>query len=335
MKRFSRRKIALVLACASILGGKTQAMNKPQSQKTVAAVGGATTKNSSKGFVNWVKNHKLGVGVGGALTAATAVTLTILGVKYLGKKESDGEQPIEGKKNEILKQDQKSNDEVNTGSKNNELKEKLKLSSSNKQNKIIKNLVQEQDNENNNKKNEKFKNPVQNQFSDNIEDDKKEDAPVEIIDKNLAMLKDQNVDHEEIVEKFIQKLKDVRGKLTLEKLTSAKVLAKDNRDDDNESWFDLEIVENPGICTKLLPSNTKIISKYDVKKFIEDAVNGTIEKLFSYKYSRSYELPSLYKFGNGISMVFNLTDSVDISNEQTTLILKYGKKSFTFNISGL
>ena len=149
------------------------------------------------------------------------------------------------------------------------------------------------------------------------------------------MLKNQNTGHEEIVEKFIQKLKDVRGKLTLEKLTSAKVLAKDNHDDDNESWFDFKIVDNPDTYTGLLPSNTKIISNYDVEKFIEDAVNGTIEKLFSYKYSRSFELSSLYKFDNKISMVFNLTDSVDISNEQTTLILKYGKKSFTFDISGL
>jgi hypothetical protein len=334
MKRFSRRKIALVLACASVLGGKTQAMNKPQSQKTIAAVGEATTKNSSKGFVNWVKNHKLGVGVGGALTAATAVTLTILGVKYLGKKESDGEQPIEGKKNEILKQDQKIDDEVNIGSKNNELKEKLKLSNSNKQNEIIKNLVQEQDNENNNKKNEKFKNPVQNQSDEKIEDDKKEDAPVEIIDKNLAMLKGQKAGREEIAEKFIQKLKDVRGKLTLEKLTSAKVLAKDNREDDNESWFDFKIVDNPDIYTKLLPSNTKIIGKENVENFIKEAVNGTIEKLFSYKYSRSFELPILYQSNNSIVMLFNL-GSVDISNDGKTLVLKYNNYSFTFNISKL
>ena len=100
MKKFGRRKIALVLACASILGGKTQAMNKPQSQKTVAAVGEATTKNSSKGFVNWVKNHKLGVGIGGVLTATTTAALIFLGVRYLGKKESDddpnkGNNPIE------------------------------------------------------------------------------------------------------------------------------------------------------------------------------------------------------------------------------------------------
>ena len=89
MSRFSRRKMALALACASILGGKTQAAQNIKTEQTLAAVGGATAKNSSKGFVNWVKNHKLGVGVGGALTAATAVTLIILGVKYLGKKNKN------------------------------------------------------------------------------------------------------------------------------------------------------------------------------------------------------------------------------------------------------
>ena len=91
MKKFRRKKLAFALACASILGGKTQAMNtnKPQSRQTIAAVGGAATKNSSTGFVDWVKKHKLGVGIGGALVAATVVAFTILGVKYLGKKNKD------------------------------------------------------------------------------------------------------------------------------------------------------------------------------------------------------------------------------------------------------
>ena len=42
MKKFRRKKLAFALACASILGGKTQAMNmnKPQSQQTLAAVRG-------------------------------------------------------------------------------------------------------------------------------------------------------------------------------------------------------------------------------------------------------------------------------------------------------
>ena len=93
MKKFRRKKLAFALACASILGGKSQAMdkNKPQSRQTLAAVGGVADKKSSKGFVNWVKNHKWQLAVGGTLTAAAAVTLTILGVKYWGKKDSGGE----------------------------------------------------------------------------------------------------------------------------------------------------------------------------------------------------------------------------------------------------
>ena len=93
MKKFSRRKIALALACASILGGRTQAMNKPQSRQTVAAVGGATDKNSNKGFANWAKDHKwqLAVGIGVPVVAATASILAFLGVKYWGKKDNDGD----------------------------------------------------------------------------------------------------------------------------------------------------------------------------------------------------------------------------------------------------
>ena len=82
MKKFCRKKIAIALACTSILGGKSSTTLYPQ---TVEAAG-RSVESSSKGFVNWVKNHKLGVGVG-VLTAITAVTLTILGVKYLGKKD--------------------------------------------------------------------------------------------------------------------------------------------------------------------------------------------------------------------------------------------------------
>ncbi len=40
MKRFGKNKIALFLAFASVLSGKTQAMNEPKSHQTLAAVGG-------------------------------------------------------------------------------------------------------------------------------------------------------------------------------------------------------------------------------------------------------------------------------------------------------
>ena len=112
----SKKKLALALACASILSGKTQAIKESQSRETLAAVGGAAGKESSKGFVNWVKNHKLVVGIGGALTAATAVILTILGVKYLGKKDSSsgpdkGNNPTKNKNIDTPKDlDKKNND---------------------------------------------------------------------------------------------------------------------------------------------------------------------------------------------------------------------------------
>ena len=64
MSRFNRRKIALTLACASILGGKTQAMKEPQSQQnlaaveqTLAAVGGVLLS-----LINSLKNKKLPLG---------------------------------------------------------------------------------------------------------------------------------------------------------------------------------------------------------------------------------------------------------------------------------
>ena len=42
MKKFGRNKIALFLACTSVLGGKIQAMNldEAQTQQTLATVGG-------------------------------------------------------------------------------------------------------------------------------------------------------------------------------------------------------------------------------------------------------------------------------------------------------
>ena len=96
MKKFSKNKIVLFLAFASIFSGKSQAM-ETKSHQTLAAVGGEATKN--KGFVNWVKNHKLGVGIGGVLTATTTAALIFLGVRYLGKKDSGGGPNIGGDPN--------------------------------------------------------------------------------------------------------------------------------------------------------------------------------------------------------------------------------------------
>lgn len=50
MSNFGRNKIALVLACASVLVGKTQAMNtnRAKNPQTVGAVGGAAVRNQPK-----------------------------------------------------------------------------------------------------------------------------------------------------------------------------------------------------------------------------------------------------------------------------------------------
>ena len=89
MKKFGKNKIALLLACASIFGGETQAMdtNKSQRHQTLAARG-ATDKNSNKGFANWAKDHKWQLAVDiGVPVVATASILAFLDIKYWGKKD--------------------------------------------------------------------------------------------------------------------------------------------------------------------------------------------------------------------------------------------------------
>ena len=63
-EKFNRKKIVFLLACASVLGGKTQAANKnnAQSPKTVSEVGRWSDKNLNKGLISWVKNHKWQLG---------------------------------------------------------------------------------------------------------------------------------------------------------------------------------------------------------------------------------------------------------------------------------
>jgi len=67
----------------SILGGKSPTTMYTQ---TVEAAG-RSTKSSGKKFVNWVKNHKWPVIGGASAITAVAIVSTVLGVKYLGKKD--------------------------------------------------------------------------------------------------------------------------------------------------------------------------------------------------------------------------------------------------------
>ena len=92
MNKFGRRKIALTLACALVVGGKVQAMsiNKPQNRQTLAAVGGATSRVNQSVKQGLSKNQKLAIGGAAALlVVASAVGFTILGFKYFGKKNKD------------------------------------------------------------------------------------------------------------------------------------------------------------------------------------------------------------------------------------------------------
>ncbi len=116
MRDSIRKKIALALACASGLGGKTLAINKNQSQneKPLVTFSGQINKSSNKGGLNWVKNHWPLV-VGGSLMAALVTVLTVVSVKYLGKNNES--QELNNKKN---KNQKKSNNlsKLNNGENN-------------------------------------------------------------------------------------------------------------------------------------------------------------------------------------------------------------------------
>lgn len=94
MSRFSRRKIALALACASVLGGKTQAMNSnmSQSKQALAAVGEAT---SSK-FNKLTKKQKIAIGLGvglGVISIGAISTIIALAIKGKNSNINNGNPP--------------------------------------------------------------------------------------------------------------------------------------------------------------------------------------------------------------------------------------------------
>ena len=86
MSKFGKDKIALVLACASIFGGKTQAAQNVKTGQTVAAVGGATFDNSkalkkSKSMSNLTK----GLIIGGSILGAGLIGYEVLGDTVIDK----------------------------------------------------------------------------------------------------------------------------------------------------------------------------------------------------------------------------------------------------------
>jgi len=85
----NKKRLALALACASILGNKTQAMKEPQSLETLTAVGGATSRNNNLVQQGLSKKRKLAiVAAVASLAAVTAIGFTIWCVKkYLDGKD--------------------------------------------------------------------------------------------------------------------------------------------------------------------------------------------------------------------------------------------------------
>ena len=95
MKKLINNKTTFFIAIALILNSKAFAMNKNSAQSFQVSAVKKATKNPNKGFVNWVKNHKLisAVSLSGAVAAvAAAVGLTAWGInrnktKNIGTKE--------------------------------------------------------------------------------------------------------------------------------------------------------------------------------------------------------------------------------------------------------
>ena len=95
MKKLMRNKTAFFIAIALIVNNRAFAMNKNKAQSFQVSAVKKATKNPNKGFVNWVKNHKLisAVSLSGAVAAvAAAVGLTAWGInrnktKNIGTKE--------------------------------------------------------------------------------------------------------------------------------------------------------------------------------------------------------------------------------------------------------
>ena len=82
MKRFGRDKIALFLTCMSVFSNRASAMDasKIQNPQTVAAVGGATSRNNQSVKQGLSKNQELAIVGAASLAVVSAIGLTIWGV---------------------------------------------------------------------------------------------------------------------------------------------------------------------------------------------------------------------------------------------------------------
>ena len=327
MKKFSRRKIALALACASILGGRTQAMNKPQSRQTVAAVGGATDKNSNKGFANWAKNHKwkLAVGIGVPVVAATASILAFLGVKYWGKKDNDGNpnkkpninNPDVNNPNKSQQTENKSNDEEN-----NPKKIQIEVPKID----IIQNQPQFSP-AINKEEIKQVQNPINAVPIPVVQ--KVEPEEKSIIEKNIAKIKQESGEGvaDDTFKLFFDKVASIRrnknklfdnmvtkvSKFDIQKNKFCKILLSEEEDYDLEEY--VGVLDNVGVLG-----------------VIKQVVKSTIESLYD-KEVDAYPRLSVYPDSLDLSLGGNKL--ISISKDGKTLWLRNYYYSIQFDISSL
>ena len=98
MKKFGNDKIALFLACTSVLSVKTQAIDttKVQNPQTVAAAVRATSRINQSVKQGLTKNQKLGIIAAASFVVASAVGFTIWGVnRNKNSNPNNGEQNSE------------------------------------------------------------------------------------------------------------------------------------------------------------------------------------------------------------------------------------------------
>ena len=103
--KFGKKKLAFALACASVLGGRTSAMNNKininktgvKSSQTLGAVRDATvnkdfSNDKAKGFGNRDKNNKPVV-IATTAAAATLVAVSVIGFTIFGSKKDNRQNP--------------------------------------------------------------------------------------------------------------------------------------------------------------------------------------------------------------------------------------------------
>ena len=174
MKKFGKDKIALFLACTSLLSDKASAINmgKTQNQHPVAAVGGAISRNNNPVQQGLSKKQKFTIATIASILAFAVIGGTILGVKkYLGNKD----EPSKKDNKDDNKKNNKNIEGSNSGKKNESNAENL--------------------GEDSPKKNEKNNNGTLNKKNNS----KTQDQEFKFRDQNMKMIRENSrIDEEKI-----------------------------------------------------------------------------------------------------------------------------------------